>query len=170
MKEMRYTDAELSLMRNVFNDSVVLKDLRKQFLGMEDNSEQFQAKDLLALIRKVFLPEISGDAPILQNGDLWMSLHLQEKDTLESIKIIKAREILIKYMTQELDILAGKRKTRAIKLDTLLNADDDEQRVINIYARNEIIAHIEQMLGNLKVLAEQTPEDLKKIMEQNSSK
>jgi len=86
--QMRITDAELSLIKITFADNEVL----------------------LKLLRKVFLPEISADAPLGQNIDLWMTVKIEDMTPEQALINLKARNTLISHIEmclQQLNILAG---------------------------------------------------------------
>lgn len=85
--QMRYSDSELALIRNTFKDN----------------------PDLLKLIRKAFLPELSPDAPIGQNFDLWMTLKIDDMSPEQALINLKARNSLINHLEVcllELKVLA----------------------------------------------------------------
>jgi hypothetical protein len=169
-QEMRYSDAELSLIKNTFKDKDVLKSLRKAFLQKE-STEQFATKEVLDVIKKTFLPEVDGDAPIHQVVDLWLTLKFKEMPVDHAYPIIKARKILVDYFAQEIEQLSGADKTRGIKLSDLETITDDiDETFINFVARNEIITHIEQQISQLHILANNSMEDLLKAIEKNSTK
>lgn len=170
-QEMRYSDAELSLIKNTFKDKDVLKTLRKAFLQKDVDTKLFSSPEVLALIYKTFLPVLDGDAPIHQVVDLWLTLKVKEMPFEHAYPLIKARKILVDYFTQEIGIISGEVKDREIILSELESITDDKaQTFINLCARNEIITHIEQQIGQLNVLAHNDMVDLLKAMEKNSTK
>lgn len=64
----------------------------------------------LKLLRKVFLPELTPDAPIGQNIDLWMTFKVEEVDAETALVNLKARNTLITHLEQcllQLSLLAG---------------------------------------------------------------
>lgn len=79
-QEMRISDEELQLLKNTFSGN----------------------NDLLKLLRKVFLPEISSKAPFGQNIDLWMTVKIDDLSPEEAIINLKARNILINHIEQQL--------------------------------------------------------------------
>ena len=79
-RQMRFTDSELSLIKNTFKDNV----------------------ELLKLMRKVFLPEIDPDAPLGQLVDLWCSLPIKEMTPDQAQINILARNSLIMHVDQQL--------------------------------------------------------------------
>lgn len=87
-QQMRVTDEELSLLKNTFADNEVL----------------------LKLMRKMFLPELSADAPIGQTIDLWMTIDVKDQSPEEAKVRIMARNELIQHVESQLmqiKILAG---------------------------------------------------------------
>ena len=105
--DMRFNDHELGI-------------LKKKFAG---------DLEAIKLLRKIFLPEITPDAPIGQTIDLWMT------DSIET--------------------------------------GLPEDIVINVKARTKLIKHVETCLQMINVLAgakEETVEDTKKKLLQNSNK
>jgi hypothetical protein len=94
-QEMRITDADLSLLKNTFAEN----------------------EHLIKLLRKIFLPEITADAPIGQNLDLWMTIKLEDL-TPEQIAInVKARNTVIQHVESclsQIKILAGQ-KTETVE-------------------------------------------------------
>tara|TARA_R100001530_G_C4291459_1_gene148131 strand:- start:593 stop:925 length:333 start_codon:yes stop_codon:yes gene_type:complete len=89
--EMRITDAELEILKNTFSDNV----------------------DLIKLLRKIFLPEITADDPIGQNIDLWMTIKIDDMSPEQAMVNIKARNSLITHIDTQLMViksLAGSKK------------------------------------------------------------
>lgn len=106
-QQMRISDQELALIKSTYAGN----------------------EELLMLLRKIFLPELSPELPLGQNLDLWMTL----------------------------------------KIDDM----EPEEAIINIKARNTVIAHIEQQLLSLKLLAgtkDESVEDTKSRLQKDSSK
>lgn len=88
---MRISDMDLSMIKNTFAD----KD------------------ELLKVMRKIFLPEITSDAPIGQNIDLWMTMKVDDMSAEEALINIKARNSLIQHVEMclsQLKVLAGMKK------------------------------------------------------------
>ena len=86
--EMRIKDAELEMIKGTF-------------AGKDE---------LLKVMRKIFLPEITSDAPIGQNIDLWMTLKVDEMTPEQALINIKARNSLIQHVEMclsQIKILSG---------------------------------------------------------------
>ena len=87
-REMRITDAELSLIKMTFADNDAL----------------------LKVLRKVFLPEINATTPIGQQVDLWMTVGIENMSPEDALITIKARNQVIQHVEMrlmELKMLAG---------------------------------------------------------------
>lgn len=82
--EMRINDKDIELIKSLYTDNV----------------------DALKLLRKVFLPEITSDAPLGQNIDLWMSAPIDDMSPADALINIKARNQLIQHVERCLMILA----------------------------------------------------------------
>jgi hypothetical protein len=106
-QEMRITDEELALIKSTFAGN----------------------EKLLKLLRKIFLPEITADAPIGQNIDLWMTLKVDELPHEQAIVNIKARNTVIQHLEMclgQLNILAGIKDETVDQTKTRLKKDSTE--------------------------------------------
>lgn len=64
----------------------------------------------LKVLRKIFLPELSADAPIGQNIDMWMGVKLDEVTDEQALVNLKARNYVISHLEMclnQLKHLAG---------------------------------------------------------------
>lgn len=87
-QEMRISDTEMNLLKNTF--------------GGND--------ELVKLLRKIFLPELSADAPIGQNLDLWMTVKIEDLTPEQALINLKARNTVIQHLEmclQQIKVLAG---------------------------------------------------------------
>jgi len=178
---MRYTESELDLMRETFKENLpLLKAMRKVFLQLDVSEEEQELLkntmkgDVIALVRKAFLPTLDGDAPLGQVIDLMMTVDIVSKFPEEAINHLKAREIAIAYINEQLDVLVGNSTSDNIKFTdlTILTADVSETYQ-NIVARNTIIMLVENQLRDINTLANQvklTEEEQKEAMEKESNK
>jgi hypothetical protein len=78
--QMRYTEAEISIIKSTFKGN----------------------EDLLRLMRKVFLPELDPAAPLGQQIDLWMTVKIDDVLPEQAIINLKARNQLITHIDQML--------------------------------------------------------------------
>lgn len=179
-QKMRFSDADLSLVKNTFAENPdLLKALRKVFLQIPLDALDKQTltgnilgkPTVMKLIRKCYLPEIDADAPIHQVIDLWMTVDIKDKDPDQAWHHLVARDLLIKYLEQQLHVLdtldENSAKIRFADLTTL--GVSTEKAFVNLIVRNQIVTHNEQQLAQLTVLAgmknetvEQTKERLKR--------
>ena len=109
---MRYTNEELRLIKNTFSENDdLLKRIRKVMLQMPLDAvdlsalELIKKKEVLAVLRKTFLPTLDADAPINQQLDLWMTVQIIDKTPDEASPHIQARKKLIDYLDQQLCVL-----------------------------------------------------------------
>lgn len=176
MPNGRYTDDELNLLKTVFAENLPLvKIIRKVMLQLPMSEAEevqwrktFASKPLCALMRKMFLPTIDGDAPINQIIDLWMTVNLENKLPDEEKSLINSREMVIQYLDAQLKELGGDVKVDHKPLDNFDVLNPDQLR-----ARNTIIGHVENQLREIYGLAgyvSETPEETLKRLSQNSSK
>lgn len=164
---MRYSDEELSLLKNTFtNADELLKAIRKVFLQIKRSEAEQQllanlTPEAIAVIRKTVLPTIDGDAPINQVIDLWMTLDVKERPITEGLHFILARKKLMDYLDQQLGVLEGNGDTGFISFTELTSLGDKtaEQVFTDILMRNTLIYHIEQQLQQFSILAEQSSEN-----------
>jgi hypothetical protein len=177
---MRYSEEELQLIKSVFaeNDEL-LKAIRKVFyqlpltaLDLSLLSIAFAGKEeVKKILRKTYLPEITGDLPIQQNFDLWLTLHLKDMPVAEAAIHIKSVKIWIDYIEQQLKVIekGNYGKKQKIVFNKLVDIKDkvDWDMYADMLARNTIINHTEQQLRQLQILAglktETTEETIERI-------
>lgn len=180
--QMRYTDAELSLIKASFaeNDEL-LRTIRKVFLQMDLTMSDVALlgtlsgkKELLAVIRKAFLPTLDENAPFHQMVDLWMTLGISDKTPETAYPHILAREKLIDYLDQQLKVLEGDRKeTIKFKKLHLLDKKSPIEAFADLVVRNTIIGHTEMQCQQFSLLAgmkDESVEDTKKRLMKDSNK
>lgn len=183
---MRFTDAELSLIKNTFaeNDEL-LRAMRKVFLQMpldvidRDLLSVFKSKELLAVVRKAWLPELDPEAPFHQLIDLLMTVDIKEKTPEEAMPHIMARQLVVDYLNQQCKVLETlDADGAAISFKSLGEVASKawsqyRELYVNFTARNTIIGHTEQQIDQLRHLAglkEETVEETQKRLRQDSSK
>jgi hypothetical protein len=169
-QKMRYDDAELSLIKNSFaGNEELLKVIRKVFLQLPlsavDQAMLINLKnqtDLLKVIRKAYLPTLDGEAPFNQVVDLWLTVEIKGKELEEAVREIRAREKLLNYINQQLNVLEGVDVVGGIKLNDCINigTKKSDKILINMIMRNTLIAHSEMQLNMFSVLSEMKNETL----------
>lgn len=182
-KQMRFTDSELAIIKNTFAEQEdVLKAIRKVILQLELSAKEVKIiekirknENVTKVLRKTFLPNIDGDAPIHQVIDLWMTLEIKGKDVDVVYCDALAREKLIAYLEQQLGVIDGTTVLSEIKFADLHQIGDKESLdvYVDLTVRNTVLAHTEIQLQQLSVLAgtkEETPEQTKERLFKNSTK
>lgn len=180
-QERRFSDDEINLIKATFKDNTALLKMLRKFILQLPFSEKDEVilrqqikGDTLKVVKKCFLPEIEGDAPIMQTVDLWLTLNFGEKNPDLALLHIRARGILITYLRKIFDDLEGKGKgEQSFSELTAFESGEPEAIYINLMARNTIAMHVEQQLNQLNVLANEekpTLEELGKKIKQNSTK
>jgi hypothetical protein len=181
-QKMRFTDTELSLIKNTFAENeALLKALRKFFLQLplskpEKESIQNLSKDVKAVIRKTFLPEIDGDAPFHQVIDLWMTLEIKGKDIDVVYQDALARQELIQYLNDrllELEEVLPEGVSSDFAEYSKIEGKDPLDVYIGLTVRNTMLAHTEMQLNQFQVLAgekDETVEETKERLFKNSAK
>jgi len=181
---MRYSIEEMGLAKNTFADNEDLfYAIRKVFLQMPLDEVDKQAlkahvvgkKDVMALIRKSYLPELDSTTPIHQIIDLWMTIDLKDKTPEDAWPHIVARETLIKYIEQQLEVLNTLEDNGSIRLSDMVGTEGKEAftAYTDLITRNTLISHNEQQLNQLNVLAgtrEETPEQTVERLKRDSAK
>ena len=179
--ERRYNDVETELIRNTFNNLSLLKSIRKVMLQLpfteaEDVTlRKVLTPDVIKLVRKAFLPTISGDEPLSQITDAWSTITVTDKMPDVALLVLRARELTIKYLDEQLNILGGASKVKTIIFEnfTILKDKREEEAYIDIIARNNILGNIEKQLMELYILSampKETPEEIAKRNTIDSSK
>jgi len=177
----RFSDDEISLIKGTFKDNLdLLKAIRKSVLQMELTEKEDVAlrtmlkKDVMKVVKKCFLPEIDGDAPIMQTVDLWATLNFSTLNPDLALLHIKSRKRLIEYIGQRMQSLEGIISENIISFKEMSSLKGTPEDIyIDLFARNTIVMHTEQQINQLNVLAnekEETEEDIKERLKKDSSK
>ena len=181
---MIYSDEELTLIKRIFADNDELPTmLRKAIIQWPLTDAEIKilhqtfpkGSDSLKLLKKVILPEIDGNAPLQQIVDLWLTLKFEEKSLDGQEQAIRARKIVIDYLKGILNSFFEGIGAMPKPLDTLLQIEGIPMTevVVNIIARNTLVMHTDFQALRLKVIAgtkEETPEAMKRRLEQDSNK
>ena len=185
---MRYSDEEMQVIKVFSENDELAKAIRKLMLQMPLSAldlsvlQVCKSKELMAVVKKTFLPTLDGNAPIHQVVDLWITLKIDDKHPDYAIHHIKSREILINYLDQQLKFLEdieniekNYKKGGKIQLSEMVNFKDKSpvDAYVELFARNTLVSHVEQMLNQLLVLAgkkEETVEETQERLAKNSAK
>jgi hypothetical protein len=181
---MRFTNAELSLMKGIFagNDELLYA-VRKSMLQLELNLGESTVlggltEEAHKLLKKVFLPDLDGDSPLFQMTDMILGLGADIKSLSPdgAWSFIKAKELEIDYLAQQLEILRGRGESK-ISLEEMGDLSGAkttrESTYIKLIARNFLLSFIDSNCQQIKVLAglkEESVEETLKKLAQNSNK
>lgn len=179
-QKMRYSNAELSLIKNTFaGDDTYLYAVRKHMLGvvMEDEEQKVikqMTPSLKVLLRKVFMPSIDGDSPLFQVVDMAMGLSTDFKgrSVEEGRVFIEIKKVQMDYIKGRLDAIEEGHNGGDLTL--LIMSDlSSENAYVNINARNYLLSYIDSFCNELRNLAGMKDETVEETMQKivkNSSK
>jgi len=184
-QQMRFSKKELEVIKGAFeNNDDLLYSLRKHLLQCdipEDewvNLKKTVNPELLAVLRKDFLPTINDDVPLQQIADPLLLEKIMSLPPEEAAPHIEAALIAKEYTKQQIDELETGDKGKIVlkKLTPKIGEPTKNCLVsyVNLMARNIIISNTESRLYFLRILANQNnpaiQEEFKKKLEQNSNK
>ena len=178
-----FNDQELSLIKATFADNEdLLYAIRKVLLQLKLTDQEQKlidsmSKEVYAVVKKRLYPDIDGDSPLTQIGDIYQTLtkDLQSKSVEDMKPLFDAKQLEIDYLNQQFNVLKGKKVEEKIKLSELGNliGKDNYERFVHTTARNFLLGYIDPMLLMLKKIAGQKTEsvdELKKRITRDSSK
>jgi hypothetical protein len=177
-QSFRYSDEEMDIIKRTFAENEdLLKSMRKVILQMPLDAKDLSAlqvnlignKSAMGVVRKTFVPELDGNAPLGQQIDLFLTIGL--KDMMPDVAAIHLESIKKwrDYLDQQLNVMESGEygKTQAIKFKDFeefgkkLNTDI----YIDMLARNTIVNSTDQQLMQLLVLAGRKEDTVEKTKE-----
>ena len=181
---LRYNDAEMALLKNTFSDNdLLLKAIQNLFLQLPLNAVQMATLqtnckgEMLKILRKTFLPELTDDVPFQEVWDMWLGIDMKNKMFDEVVMLVKANQKFLNYFEQQLEVLekGNFNKEQKIKFGDFTDNKNklDNQIYEDIFARNTIFASLQGRLGQLVALAglkDETPEEREKRLNADSAK
>lgn len=180
---MRYSDAELDLIKSTFADNdILIRAIQKVFLQLPLNAVEMATLqtnmkgEMLKILRKTFIPKLEDDVPVKEVWDLWLGMDLKNKMVEDVVLMVKSNKIFLDYFEQQMKILekGDYKKGKILFADLIDNKDKIDSDIYkDIYARNTIFANLQGRLNQLVVLAgtiEETSEQREKRLERDSSK
>lgn len=178
-KHPRFTNEELELIKTIFADNAdIVKLCYKVFfqLDLTKNEEKireatFKGKCLRGLFDKLFCPGLENEQ-LFFGVDDWLDVQI-DKPLEESIMYIKARALSIEYIGGAVIELFGEDENYTDFAELTMIQEDEEQTMVNILARKEIIAKVRNMFGTIQNWAgtkTETPEEQKKRLFSDSTK
>ncbi len=185
-QEKRYTDEEMGLLKSLFEFNEELPFLiRRVMLQAElsetdkQNLKEVMTPPVLALMKKVFNPELDMDAPIGQMAHLGLALghDIKQLSPDGAWPYIKAKEQEMEYIDQQLKALAGDFSEPNIKLSDLIDMSGPkttrEQRYIDIMSWNWLLSWIDscisiQLIANAKATVETAEQRTNRLAKDSS--
>jgi hypothetical protein len=164
---MRFSKAELALIRQSFKEESVLLELRNIFFGFSNQSISYTPTQL-ELIEKMFIPDLSPEVPIGQQTDILYSLQNLKEIPPEVAEIhLTAQFKAEEYLKKRFSVLRG------FKDDSKV-VDFRSGKIEDVLAYKFLVnSYIDNRVNDLKVLAnttEETLEEARKKALSNSSK
>ena len=181
-RQMRYSDEELTDIKALFNEDLLMVIRKFLFQGELNEAEQDAIcsfrdnKTGLKLLRKTFLPTIDPNAPLFQFADIWIGISTADRPTNLVWIEMSMKDILGQYLDVQLRMLEGEvvKPKEVIQLKSLeFNENKNPEKAhVELGARNMILAHIDSMITQLKILAtrEETTDEKVARNTKNSSK
>jgi hypothetical protein len=168
-EQFRYSDEELELLRNTFRDNEeLLKTARKVLFGLEvSETEVSKLRDVMteklhALFIKDLLPHITGNEPIGNVFDMWMTISPEDKSPEAVDILVRSRAEILDLVNRALIRLKKcAAQKRTLKEFGILE-DIDEQQA-QLIARNKFMATVESVLTKFKVFANADKETLQQM-------
>jgi hypothetical protein len=184
-RRMRYSDSELSLIKNTFAEQEETLILIRKFIFQGKMSESEigyvrthgNSPEIMAVLRKALCPMIEKQAPPFQTVDLLSSIDFQTIPHEHAELIIKGRQKAIKFLQQRLDQMTSDGDASGsddIMFDSLVAPNNDPKEAhVNILARNFLLSHVDtQLFNSLLVIAgtkDEDPAEQKRRLQQDSS-
>lgn len=185
-QRMRFNHQELSLLKSLFSeDDSLLYSIRKVMLQFPlTDAEQASLKSSMTdtvyiLMARFFNPWLESDSPIHQMTSLLFNLGADIKGLSHegAYPMIKAKEMELKYLDQQLAELKGKSNKPTVILKNLedLKGDESEsQRLyINTLVWNFLVSYIDSVCYQMKLLAgmkDESVEETQARLAKNSTK
>lgn len=181
-QKMRFNRAELGQIKALFAENDELLYAIRKVLLQAPLTEQEEVwvrsavtKTTFPLIKKFFLPELDANAPLFQITDMYLGLGAEIKSLSPegAWPFVRAKEIEIAYIAQQLEALEDVSKEHAPKIvladltkvpKTARKADEVDVWV-NINARNYILSFVDSNVQQIQFLAGLKDETVEQTME-----
>lgn len=181
----RWSKEEMELMKNTFSGEKgeeLLIQIRDVLLQFSEEVPELR-EDIIAIVQKMLMPDLSKDLPVGLQADITNSLAGSQetvgiKDLHPEVAIlhIKANDLVKKYLSQRLDALNGIKVDYPISLKDMksgLNKTDDERLIsmlAYLFLENSYIDGGLIAIRNHANFKEETEDEKTKRLKQNSSK
>jgi len=173
----RYSKTEVDIIKSAFaGNEDILYEVRDVLMGFRNELSVTFNTEVLDVMKKFILPEISSDVPLVKQSDLFIKLEIIHDLPLDAaILHLEARDVAIDYLRDRFNVLSGGKNERKIT-DFLIRDVEPEERYKNIIAYqflattgNWIESRVYEMEA-LSLYKEETEEEKKKRLAQNSNK
>ncbi len=181
--KLRYTDSELSLIKNTFSGNKELLVLFRKFLLQGEMSEEeikllnslVSNPEILRVLEKAVNPKLDKMASEFQTVDLFSNFNFEPTPYEHAVQVFKARVYATQYLDAQFGILKNIGIMNEISFDSMtVPVEDDKETYIHVMARNFLLSHIDtQLFNSLYIIAgtkDETPEMQKKRLTKDSSK
>ena len=178
-EQAEFIQAEYDLLSPVFKDNrILLKVVRKVILGIDLSPTE---QDLIKLVPQIvvnriasfLLPKVTGEEEMHSVNDFWFQFNLKER-TEYQVKIdIEYLPLIQDFFIDSVARLNGQEAKLKISDIEYSKAVSKEQNIVNVIARNIILATTEGLLATLYTKANNKPltvEQIKTAQKQNSTR
>jgi hypothetical protein len=180
-----YNQKQLELIKAVFADNeeliYIVRKVLLQFPLTDFETKMVKSSitpEVYEILRMRLLPDVNGDSPLTQLGDLYQSLNndLKTKSVAEMAPLFAAKKIEIDYLTQQFEVLKDIEAPVKIKIvldDLKYITEDAEETYVKTIARNFLLSYVDSFLNLIKNLAgtkAETAEEQEKRLKRDSSK
>jgi hypothetical protein len=185
-QKLRFNTHELGLLKSLLADNEeLLFAIRKVMIQAELTTGEQAVLDgaindeTFKLIKKFMLPEVDGDSPLFQLAHLGIGLGSEVKNLSPdgAWPFIKAKELEIKYVAQQLEVLRGRTPETNIRISSLMDLSGSkptrETVYTNVLAWNFLITFIDSTINQMKILAgykTETPDETLQRLAKDSAK
>jgi hypothetical protein len=177
----RYTKSELSVLKSAFSgNEELLYEVRDVMLGFRNKLSNPLMPEVLQVLRKFLLPEISAELPLGRQSDLYVGMDDFKNFPPESaVVLLQARELAIDYLKERFTVLEGKESNWKVA-DFLERDKGVAERHKNFLAYSFLVTsseaggrHIESRMYEIEALClqkEETEEEKKARLKKDSNK
>jgi hypothetical protein len=174
-----FMQKEYDLFSPTFKDNkILIKVLRKWLLGIElsptevDLTKQIPqaVKDRIA---SLLLPSVNGDEEIHQVNDFWFQFNLKERSEYQVKVDIEYLPLVQDFFTNAIARLNGESAELTIKDLQYSKSVSKDQNIVNVIARNIILATTESLVSTIYTKANSKPlteQEIKNAQIKNSTR
>lgn len=174
-----FLQREYDLFSPVFKDNkILIKVLRKVLLGIElSPTEQDLTKQIPQIVKdriaSLLLPTVTGDEDFHQVNDFWFQFNLKERSEYQVNVDIQYLPLVWEFFTGAVDRLNGKDSDMTIKDLQYSKSKTKDENIVNVIARNIILATTESLVSSVYNKANNKPltkDEIKEAQKKNSTR